>query len=54
MSKIFFFIHELIFFIIFASLEEQEKEEDWLHPIQRLCSDMAAERKSGYESFFTD
>lgn len=33
---------------------EQEEEEDWLHPVQRLCSDMVAEGKPGYETSFTD
>lgn len=28
---------------------EQEEEEEWLHPIQRLCSDMATEGEPGYE-----
>lgn len=36
--------------LFFFSTTEQEEEEDRLHSIQRLCPDMAAKRKPGYEN----
>lgn len=40
--------------VFFFNTAEQEEEEEWLHPLQRLCFDMVAEGKPGYETSFTN
>lgn len=38
--------------MVFILFPEQEKEEGGeFHPLQRFCSDLAAERELGYEHF---
>lgn len=35
-----------------ACTAEQQEEEKWLHPLQRLCSHVAAKRKPGWETLW--